>query len=121
MTQTTWYFAEGSTAAGFDEYLTIANPNDATATVEVIYYPPNSSTIRTTHSVPKGRTTLNVHDTTLPNGGIGRGQDVFGTQVHSTNGVGIIVERPMYFAYSGGGSVWGFSANGGHNAFGYGL
>ena len=35
---TTWYFAEGYTGAGFDEYLTILNPNPTAAPVTLTYY-----------------------------------------------------------------------------------
>ena len=46
--------------------------------------------------------------------GIGRGV-THSTMVQCTNGLGIVVERPMYFTYTGSmGSV-----NGGHNGTGH--
>ncbi len=33
----TWYFAEGYTGTGFSEFLTLANPNSAAASVQVKY------------------------------------------------------------------------------------
>ena len=44
------------------------------------------------------RDTVAVHDAAQ---GVGRGQEV-SAKVESTNGVGIVVERPMYFTYAGG-------------------
>ncbi|MFH1150194.1 MAG: hypothetical protein V1748_06955 [Actinomycetota bacterium] len=37
----TWYFADGSTAWGFDEYVAVMNPNKRPALVEITYMLPN--------------------------------------------------------------------------------
>jgi hypothetical protein len=61
---TTWYFAEGYTGEGFDEYLTILNPNSAPAPVTITYYlgggrPPVEKRL----VVPAtARSTVAVHD-----------------------------------------------------------
>ena len=41
-----WYFAEGSTGTMFDEFLTIANPGDVPADVDVTYLLPGGDTAR---------------------------------------------------------------------------
>jgi hypothetical protein len=106
---TTWYFAEGYTGAGFDEYLTILNPNPADAQVRITYYlgggqPP---LIRALTAPANRRTTVAVHD---PLQGVGRNREV-SAKVEATNGVGLIVERPMYFRY-------GAAVTGGHVVLG---
>jgi hypothetical protein len=93
----TWYFAEGYTADGFDEYLTILNPNAAAAQVTITYFLGDGSTRTHTLTVPAtSRRTVAVHDAAE---GVGRGKEV-SARVESTNGVGVYVERPMYFRYS---------------------
>lgn len=103
-----WYFAEGYTTPGFDAYLTIQNPNEASAAVRSTYYRTGKSPIIRTVNVPGfSRYTVSVHQTAE---GVGP-DEPFSAKVESTNGVGIVVERPMYFNYHG----W---ADGGHNAVG---
>lgn len=105
---TTWYVAEGYTGEGFDEYLTIQNPNSVTAVVSITYYLTGQSPVIKSVSIPAfARYTVVVHDAAE---GVGRGQAV-SAKIQSTNGVGVMVERPMYFTYTGRmGTV-----QGGHN------
>jgi hypothetical protein len=107
-TPTTWYFAEGYTGAGFDEYLTILNPNDGPAAVTLTYYLSDSAP-RTKSLTVQGRTraTVAVHEASL---GVGRDHEaaVVATTTHPG---GIVVERPIYFTYGQG-------VDGGHNALG---
>jgi outer membrane protein assembly factor BamB len=90
-----FYFAEGYTGAGFDEYLTIENPSAFhTATVTVTFFPDNGSapTVKGYSIVPSSRFTLFTADV-LPN-------QAFSMQVESN--VPIVAERPMYFNYNNG-------------------
>ena len=92
----TWYFAEGFTGDGFDEFLTILNPNSGQAAVRITYYLTSGGPVTKELTVNGARrATVAVHDSSL---GVGRGQAV-GAKVESTNGVNIVAERPMYFSY----------------------
>jgi thermitase len=108
----TWYFAEGWTGDGFDEYLTILNPGMVDAAVTITYFRSGGLPPVVTHrTVPAtSRVTVTVHD---PVEGVGRNQAV-SALVESTNGAGIIVERPMYFTYRSP----QFTAPGGHTVVG---
>ena len=100
-----WYFAEGTTRSNFDTYLCLANPNDTTATVKVAYLLSGGGKIEKGYSVaPTSRTTL------IARNDVGTGRD-FSCRITSTNEVGIIAERPMYFKY---GVAW----TGGSDAMG---
>ncbi|MCJ7653144.1 MAG: DUF5719 family protein, partial [Actinobacteria bacterium] len=91
-----WYFAEGYTGPGFEEWLTIQNPDSATtANVQIEYMlngeaNPNPQTVQVP---PSSRYTIKVNDV------IGANHEV-SALVMCTNGVDIIAERPMYFKYS---------------------
>jgi subtilisin family serine protease len=105
-----WYFAEGYTGDGFDEYLAIMNPGAGASEVRITYYLANGPPVTRHLTVPAGaRATVAVHDATL---GVGRGQAV-SALVESVTGAGIVVERPVYFAYRGS-----IAATGGHTATG---
>lgn len=93
----TWYFAEGYTGEGFDEYLTLMNPNSSPAAVTLTYYLASGGPVSKSVSVPaQSRYTVAVHETAE---GVGRGQAV-STKVESSQP--IVAERPMYFRYGGG-------------------
>ena len=98
---TEWYFAEGCTRNGFDTWLCISNPGESDALIDVDYFCADGQTISKQEiSVPAGnRVTVPVHDEAL---GVGRHDDPhgnFGIRVTSKNGVPIVAERSMYFAY----------------------
>ncbi len=94
-----WYFAEGTTRAGFEEWLCLANPNENEAAVKLTYHVVDGGEVEQEVSVPAMRRV------TVPvNAVVGPDRDVAVT-VRST--VPIVAERPMYFDYRGG---W----NGGH-------
>lgn len=98
-----WYFAEGTTRSGFAEYLTIQNPADRDATVDVTYVLDDGTTITEPVSVgARSRATVDV------NAAVGEGRDV--SMVVECDDVAIVAERPMYFNYNG----W----TGGHNVMG---
>lgn len=101
----TWYFAEGTTRAGFDEYISIENSNAAQSDVKITYMLEGGATQEQTLSVPgRSRATVNV------NAFLGAGVDN-SAQVETTNNVPVVAERPMYFNYNG---VW----TGGHDVVG---
>lgn len=88
-----WYFAEGTTRTGFDEWLTLANTEDADATAEVEYLlgAGQGSNKRQTHAIPAhSRITISVNEA------VGAGVDV---SLHVTSDQAIVAERPMYFSY----------------------
>lgn len=92
---TSWYFAEGYTAPGFDQYLTLQNPSVLTATAVVSYHRSAGPLPDITVTLPpKSRTTRTVHSSS----DVGRGFEV-STKVTSDSP--IVAERPMYFFYGG--------------------
>ena len=102
-----FYFAEGFTGTGFDEWLTLMNPNPAsTALTTVTYYFKDGTPPKfVPHSVPpNSRLTIHVN---LPDEA-GPGRDV--SAVVSSDQP-IVAERPMYFTYMG---KW----TGGHDVVG---
>ena len=100
---TDWYFAEGTTRAGFTTYLAVMNPARLEAVVTFTYMLGKGAPIVKAHTVAgRSRFTLDVSQD------IGAGQDV-STFVHST--VPVVAERPMYFRYQ---NKW----DGGHDSLG---
>ncbi|MCC6626296.1 MAG: M23 family metallopeptidase [Chloroflexi bacterium] len=113
---TAWYFSEGYTGSGFDQFITIFNPNSSSVSVTATYYlgstpsNPNPAPITKSFGVNgNGRFTVVVHDPAL---GVGPNWAVSARLVST---LPIVIERPMYFVYSG--SIPG-GADGGHNSFG---
>lgn len=85
----TWYFAEGTTRPGFQEYLTLSNPASETANVTVTYLFPGGGTVQKTYSVgPLSRYTADV------NADAGGGRDV---SISVSSDRPVVAERPMYF------------------------
>lgn len=99
-----WYFAEGTTRSGFEEWLTIMNPgNETTATVEYVFG--QGAVMSRTYTLrARARTTFFV------NTEVGPEKDV---SMRVTSPAAIICERPMYFKYHG---AW----EGGHVVMGSG-
>jgi len=100
-----WYFAEGTTRGGFDEWLCLQNPNptaiDVTATF--MFGPGQGPNKTETYKLdPTSRTTFKVNDL------VGPEKDV---SIKITSASDFIAERPMYFSYGGG---W----TGGHDVVG---
>ncbi len=86
-----WYFAEGCTREGFEEWLCIQNPNDGPAQVYIDYILAGAPTQQKSYPVPaRSRFSVNV------NADVAAGQDV-SAYVHSD--LPIVCERPMYFNY----------------------
>jgi hypothetical protein len=100
-----WYFAEGTTRGGFDEWLCLQNPNpnpiDVTATF--MFGPGQGANQTETYTLdPTSRTTFKVNDL------VGQEKDV---SMKLTSASDFIAERPMYFNYQG---AW----TGGHDVVG---
>ena len=101
--QSHWYFAEGTTRSGFEEWLCIGNPGEEQATASVTYYVAGAAPVTVDYPVdPKSRYTIKVNDA------VGPEKDV---SISVVTDKPTVVERPMYFNYQG---VW----TGGHNVIG---
>ncbi|WP_287154022.1 PQQ-binding-like beta-propeller repeat protein [Candidatus Solincola tengchongensis] len=88
-----WYFAEGYTGEGFEEYLTLANMNDGEALVEVTYLYNGEDPVTKPYTLDAySRRTLNVNQEA------GAGKEL-GIEVSSS--LPILAERPVYFDYAG--------------------
>lgn len=95
---TEWFFAEGCTRAGFNQWICIQNPGDEPAKVDITYMTEDGTQIVKQATVqPHSRHTINA------NQDVAREHDV-STKLASDNP--IIVERPMYFWY---GNLGGFN------------
>ncbi len=101
-----WFFAEGYTGNGFNQWLCIQNPTETDAKVQVTYYVQGGGAlpVRTVDVPADSRVTI------FGNESCGAGL-AFSTRIRMTSGAGVICERPMYFDYAG----W----DGGHDVVGY--
>jgi len=97
-----WFFAEGYTGSGFNEWLCVQNPGDVPANVQIAYMFEDSQDFREYPVAPHSRYTINV------NNEVGPGRNV-SAELYSE--VPIVAERPMYFDYKG---KW----QGGHDVVG---
>lgn len=106
-TATEWYFAEGYTGGGFDEYICVLNPSPATADLTFMFQTAGSGEIVRSGSVAaRSRATFKVNDI------LGQGIEA-SFRVRSS--VPVVAERPMYFDYqSRSGARW----QGGHCVMG---
>ncbi len=104
-----FYFAEGTCRPGFDPYICIQNPNAASSRVKVTFMLGDGSVKTWTQAVGgHSRFTLTVKQV------LGEYDDAahdFSAKVQTTDGSGIVVERPMYFSYR---NAW----TGGHDVIG---
>lgn len=98
-----WYFAEGCTRTGFEEWLTIENAQGTAATVTLTFMTEAGPVSPRQVSAPaSARTTVNVNDI------VGPEHDV-SALVESD--APVVVERPVYFRYR---DKW----SGGHDSLG---
>ena len=103
-----FYFAEGYTGAGFEEYLSLMNPNPSPTTVHITYiFPGGTPQTQDVGIGPNTRATVNV------NAAVGPDKEV---SMKITSDDPIVAERPMYFNYGGMG---GWNWTGGHIVMGY--
>lgn len=98
-TATNWFLAEGATGNYFDMYILIANPNPIDAIVDAQYLLPDGTTITKRYTVQKNsRFNIWVDDQDKGNPTGDRLRDAaVSTTLTSVNGVGIIVERSMWW------------------------
>jgi hypothetical protein len=94
----TWYFAEGPTAAPYEQFYLVQNPGDADTQVQVTYLPPDGAEpIVRTHSVAAhSRMTIWV-DRDAP----GLQSTRVGAEIASVDGAPIVVERTVYTTQEG--------------------
>lgn len=111
-----WLFAAGSTLSDHEQYLTLLNPSDQPAQVQLTYRPasPGSPIARQVALAAGQRRTITLHlPETLDNpGGLGPGHQ-FALLVEADRP--IVAERPAYFHYSG---LAGGPIDGGHTGYG---
>ena len=99
-TSNIWYFPEGSEGGGFQEYITLQNPNPTQTSNVTFTYLSNGAPIVVRHSVaPSSRQTFNaVSDLHTTPSGTGYHDGVI---IQVTSGPGIVAERPIYFKWGG--------------------
>ena len=99
-----FYFAEGYTGEGFEEWLCLMNPNEESIEVQVKYMFADSDPQEQNFSMgPTSRKTVNVNDAVGPDKNVS-------IEVYASNNR-FMAERPIYFNYKG---AW----SGGHNVVG---
>ncbi len=92
--KTMWYLAEGYTAPGYDTYVLVQNPNAETASLRGEFVDARGN-YRSEYYTLAGRSRLTLSlDAIMPDSEIS-------TCVSSLNGVGVVVERSMYFDCAG--------------------
>jgi hypothetical protein len=92
---TNWYFAEGNTLPGFDEYITVYNPGDATANLTFHYMVAGVGEKDVSGSVAAvSRATFNTRSQIGSN---------LNESLYLSSDKPVVAERPMYFNYKG---VW---------------
>ncbi len=91
---TTWYFAEGYTGAGFDEYITVLNPSTSDANLTFHFQTQEAGEIVKTGQVAKAssRATFRINDL------LGTG---YQTSLKLESSQPVVAERPIYFDYLG--------------------
>ena len=92
-----WYLAEGTTAWGYDCYVTIENPNNENLTADITYMTGSGAIDGGTHNLPAlSQTTVNPRDTL--------GDQDFSTLVECNEGKTIAVDRTMSWPAQGTGA-----------------
>ncbi len=101
---TDWYFAEGYTGPGFEEWVTVYNPGDVQAALTFRFQTEERGELLADGLAvaARSRATFNVNQLAGPDLQLS-------LALHST--VPIVAERPMYFSYRGTG---GWRWSGGH-------
>jgi hypothetical protein len=90
---TAWYLAEGATGSFFDLFVLIANPGSTPASITATYLLPSGAPVVKLYTVPgNSRYTIwvNAEDPRLADTAVS-------TEIRSTNGVPVIVERAMWW------------------------
>jgi hypothetical protein len=107
----TFFFAEGTTLSGFEEWLTIQNPGKETLTVKATYQlgKGQGPQVEKEYKVAPGKR----HTVFVP-GEVGYGKDVSVKLESGSDQAPFLAERPMYFRYNG----YGADYTGGHCVIG---
>jgi hypothetical protein len=93
-TSTVWRFAEGFTGSGFQTFLLMANPHDTQDAEVTVTFFFEDGTTATERRVVRAKSRVNV----WVNAEVGRAHEKpFSMLVESTNGVGVVAERAMYW------------------------
>lgn len=88
---TEWHFAEGCTRTGFQQWITVQNPNSEDVNVKATYMTSTGDVVETNQVVPaRSRGTIDVLAQ------VGDNQDV---STSITSDLPIVAERPMYYLY----------------------
>jgi hypothetical protein len=106
---TTWYFAEGYTGSGFEEWICVLNPGDAQANL-TFYFQTQEEGQKTVEGLsvpPHSRGSFRANDLL--------GGKSYQTSLTLTSDQLIVAERPTYFDYTGTG---GWHWEGGHCVMG---
>lgn len=95
-----YYFAEGTTRSGFEEWITIQNTNDSAITVNASYQPGagQGDTVNRSYTIGPGKR----HTVYVANEA-GGGKDV---SAKLSSSLPFLAERPLYFRYTGYGARW---------------
>ena len=93
-----WFLAEGATGPYFDEFILVANPDIAVAQIDVRYLLPDGTVLAKAYAVPpQSRIDIWVNEETFPGLGHALAGTALSATIHSTNDVGVIVERAMWW------------------------
>src|SRR5439155_4212341 len=104
---TVWNLAEGYTGAGFQEFVTVFNPNPAPVHADATFFLPDGSTrARGIDLPPTSRATLDANSVVPP------GSE---SSLQLTSSGPVVAERPIYFAFECPSTCM---FRGGHNAMG---
>jgi hypothetical protein len=93
-----WYLAEGTTAWGFETYITIQNPNSSALSATVTYMPTGRSNVTETVNLPASSQTTLTNDHLVQKMG---GEYDFSTTVTGSDATkSIAVDRTMFWSSS---------------------
>ena len=104
---TTWFLAEGATGDFFDLYVLIANPGTTDAAVTARFLRPDGTVVTRAYSV-RASSRFSVFVDAIP----GLEATPVSTEIVSTNGAPVVVERAMYWPGGFFDYYEGHSANG---------
>jgi len=88
-----WYFAEGTTQTGFDEYICLLNPDSRDARATLTFMSAGGELRLLQLDIPAGR-----RQTVSVNEAVGPGQHV---SCEVSSPTPLVAERPIYFSYQG--------------------
>ena len=108
----TWYLAEGTTAWGFNTYITIQNPNSSAVTAKITYMDPNPEPNGKGRVFPPRQITLPPESQTTVDPRWDLGNTDFSTKVECLQGKTIAVDRTMFWTGPGAPSPEGHSSIG---------